>query len=304
MEYESYLHLDYANSFGESYTPIRLELSKGIILKRKIHDLNMYDAMGSYPLLFCKDWGNLHEDIVGNKNQLVSLAAVTDPFGKYDLDYLKICFNTLVIPYKEHFVTDLSRTSESFVSKHNRRYAKKAMKMLSIIESTNPIDLSDTWCGLYSNLVKRHSIKGITNFSKESLVRQLSVPGSTVLYAMYEGEVIGMTIWYKLGNVAYYHLGAYSDKGYEMRASYAIFWNAIEYFRFTGLKWLNLGAGAGVKSNVKDGLSYFKKGWSTDSRMAYFCGHIFNKGQYEKISKLQGDYKTSYFPKYRLGEFD
>jgi len=39
-----------------------------------------------------------------------------------------------------------------------------------------------------------------------------------------------------------------------MRASFASFWFAIEHFTADNLKYLNLGAVAGVEGNGKDGL--------------------------------------------------
>ena len=304
LEHESYLHTDYAKSFGEDFFDIRLEHSQGIILKRKIPKFELYDAIGTYPLFFCDDWTNLHSDLESNQHDLVSLVVVTDPFGKYEMACLENCFNTLVIPFKEHFVIDLSQRTEDFVNKHNRRYANKAIKALSIEKAETPANLSETWCRLYKNLVNRHEIKGIASFSEESLKRQITVPGSVVFYVRYDDEIIGMTVWYKQGNIAYYHLGAYSNKGYEMRASFAIFWSAIEYFRSTGLDWLDIGAGAGVQNDGADGLTRFKRGWSTDTRTVYLCGHIFDKENYKKISESRGVSETSYFPMYRYGEFD
>ena len=88
--------------------------------------------------------------------------------------------------------------------------------------------------------------------------------------------------------------GAYSDTGYELRASFALFWVAIEYFAATDLQWLNLGAGAGVR-NSKDGLTRFKRGWSNGTRTAYFCGRIFDRAKYLKVTRSKGLSRATIF---------
>ena len=117
----------------------------------------------------------------------------------------------------------------------------------------------DDWIELYDVLINRHQIHGIASFSKQSFVEQIQVPGIVVFRAMADGTTVGMLLWFVMGNIAYYHLGAYSDKGYELNASFALFAFAIDYFADMGLCWLNLGSGTGTHVTNDDGLSRFKK---------------------------------------------
>ena len=121
--------------------------------------------------------------------------------------------------------------------------------------------------------------------------------------AVHQEVTVGITLWYVQSNIAYYHLGAYSEIGYQLRASFALFWSVIEYFSSLKLQWLVLGAGAGFQGTETDGLSRFKKGWSTGTRTAYFCGHIFDFNRYAEIVKSKKKSTTDYFPAYRFGEF-
>ena len=116
-------------------------------------------------------------------------------------------------------------------------------------------------------------------------------------------SVAGMLLWFIQGEVAYYHLGAYSREGYEKGASYALFPAAIEHFASIGLRWLDLGAGAGTSTDGTDGLTRFKRGWSTETRTAFLCGRVFDASAYERITKMKGVAETGYFPAYRKGEF-
>ena len=111
-----------------------------------------------------------------------------------------------------------------------------------------------------------------------------------------------MLIWYIHNNIGYYHLGASSERGYRFKASFALFWESIKYFSSIGLDWINLGAGAGTKINGTSGLTRFKRGWSSDTRTAYFCGKIFDHHLYEKIKQLNKCISKNYFPVYRSCE--
>jgi hypothetical protein len=127
-------------------------------------------------------------------------------------------------------------------------------------------------------------------------------PGSGRFRALHRVVSVGMILLY-IGRVAYYHLGAHSPRGYELGSSFALFWRAIEYLREQGLQWLNLGAGAGVAVDATDGLTRVKRGWSTGTRTAYFCGRIFDRPAYDRIVAGKGIADTTYFPAYREGEF-
>ena len=115
-------------------------------------------------------------------------------------------------------------------------------------------------------------------------------------------ETVGMHLWYQVDDTVYSHLAAFSPKGYELLASYAIYWHSIDHFK-KGARWLHLGAGIGITGREDDGLSRFKRGWATDTRTAYFCGRVFDRQRYNKIIRMQQVPPTTYFPAYRSGEF-
>jgi hypothetical protein len=113
-----------------------------------------------------------------------------------------------------------------------------------------------------------------------------------------------MVLWYIMGNTGYYHLAAYSEEGYQLKSSFALFWHSIEYFAEIGLEWLCLGAGPGTRGRNADGLSRFKQGWATGTRTAFFCGRIFKPERYALLARARNRGDTLYFPAYRQGEFD
>lgn len=301
---KGYGHRVYAESLAEFGTPRELPQCGGWILERQIAGFPYHDGMGCYPLFACQDWSQLCADMENIGRELVSLSMVTDPFGLYDVAYLQRCFRDIVLPFKEHYIVDLSRELNTFVSRHHRRNVRKALCTVHVEVCENPMQFIDEWVDLYSTLIRRHNIRGIPAFSRLSFAKQLTVPGIVMFRAMHGESLVGMTLWYIQGDVVYYHLGAYNDLGYRLGASFALLWYVIEYFADNGLRWLNLGAGPGVKSKGVDGLTRFKLGWSTATRTAYFCGRIFDEEKYLEIVKANNVAKANYFPVYRKGEFD
>jgi hypothetical protein len=297
-----YSHPGYAAALAEFGKPRALPRSEGWILERPILDTPYHDAMGCYPLFACRDWSQLDLDLDELRSELVTLTIVADPFGNHNPAQLGKCFPTVVTPFKEHLVTELSRSPESFVATQHRRKAQKALERLDIERVEDAGVFADRWIELYANLVRRHGIRGLTAFSPDSFRAQLAVPGISLFRAISENETVGMTLWYTDREVAYYHLGAYSDLGYELEASFALFWHVLEYFSRQGLQWLDLGAGAGLSAkDSSDGLTRFKRGWATGTRTAYLCGRIFDLSRYDQI--MRDREANDYFPPYRKGEF-
>ena len=299
-----YAHPDYAMALREFGRPRPLIESGGWILEREIPGADARDAMGCYPIFSCRDWSLLKDDFKDFDDNLVSLVLVADPFGNFTKDILCETFKDLVAPFKEHFVADLRQPVMEFADSHHQRNARKALKLIEVECVARPEDLLKEWNALYANLIDRHSIKGIATFSLESFARQLRVRGITAFRATQGGATVGINLWYVREGVGYYHLGAYSEEGYRLRASFALFWQAIEHFAAAGLRWLDLGAGAGATNDGSDGLTRFKRGWTNGARTAYLCGRIFDYEKYRRLADAKRVKEGDYFPAYRKGEFD
>jgi hypothetical protein len=299
-----YIHPGYAESLAEFGTPRELPRCGGWVLERQIPGFPDHDAMGCYPLFCCQDWTQLSADLEEIGEDLVSLALVTDPFGSYTPTYLQQCFTDTVIPYKEHFVVDLSQQPiDTIVSKSHRSAVRRAMGKVDVEWCPDPTLFLDEWVELFAVLIERHNITGIRAFSRAAFAKQLSLPGMVMFRAVSQGITVGLDLWYVHREVAYGHLVAISPLGYKLRASYALKWYLLHYF-VNKVRWVDFGGGAGTTNDGTDGLSQFKRGWSTGTRTAYFCGRIFDHRKYAEIVKAKGVKATDYFPAYRKGEFE
>lgn len=293
-----YLHPEYARALTVAGEPLYLPHAAGWLLRRNIPGSAYLDATGCYPLFACCNWHQLSLDLANQSEEFVSVTIVTDPFGDFQPADLQTAFPDLVRPYKEHFVVDLSAPLFSRLSAHHRRNVRRALSQVEVTLDDSPQALAE-WVTLYDHLIRRHAITGTAAFSRESFARQWQVPGMTVFRAVHQSETVGMTLWYSDETHAWYHLGACSPRGYELRAMYALFQRAIEHFASLHIGWLSLGAGAGIENDGQDGLTRFKRGWADATRTAFLCGRILDKKAYEQLTAIRGISDRSFFPAYR-----
>ena len=257
--------------------------------------------MGPYPLFSCRDWSALAADLTHLADSLVSVTIVADPFGDHDETVLRTAFPDVARPFRVHDVADLTREPSSYVARHHRRAARKGLAVLDIERVPEPSTLLSEWVVLYANLIDRHEISGVRAFTREAFETQLAVPGLVAFRASYEGQAVGMMLWYRSGDVAHFHLAAFSTLGYELFASHALTWSAIRDFAADQLRWVDLGGAPAAARSA--GLERFKAGWSTDTRLAYVCGRIVNPVIYKALVATRTAGSSAYFPAYREGEF-
>jgi hypothetical protein len=297
-----YCHPRYAQSFAEFGRPRELPSCGGWLVERDIPRSTLRDAMGCYPLFDCSTWSAVPEDLARLGATLVSVSLVTSPFADVEDADLRRWFD-VVTPFKQHYVIDLGHGTGQPLSPQHRRTIRKALRSLHLETCPSPLEFLDEWCRLYSELALRHRISGIRAFSRAAFEKQLTVPGLVMFRAVADNQTVGLHLWYVNGDVAYGHLGATSARGYELSASYALYWRAIEHFR-DRVRWLDLGAGAGVEeSESPGGLLRFKAGWATGTRIVFLCGRVLQRAAYETLVAERVHGTTTYFPAYRAGEF-
>jgi hypothetical protein len=297
-----YHHPDYARSLEEFGEVIELEECGGWIIKRPIPGFPFLDGMGCYPLFTCSDWTLLHLDIANLQDDMITVSIVTDPFAGVERHDLQNCFD-IVAPFKKHYIVDLSQPWEIYVDRRHKQKIRKALKDVKIEICHRPVSYLDEWTRLYESLIQRHKINGIKAFSKECFRKQLTIPGMVLFIAKLNGELIGANLILIREQVAYDHLAAYSSAGYNTNAAYGLFWTTFKYLAEQGIQCCDIGAGAGLESKDRGGLDQFKRGWTRNRLMVYFCGRIYDSVVYEKICHERGISETDYFPAYRMGEF-
>ncbi len=260
-----------------------------------------FDGSACYPLCSLSDWDQLPGDLKNLSPEWISFCAVVDPLDEVSAGTLEQCFPDRLIPFKTHFLVDFSGDAEvtEIIDRSHLRKARKGLRETEVRHLEEPAEIADSWVTLYGNLIERHSIQGVAAFSEASLRAQLDVPGVEPFACYNEGgECIGIVLFLRDGDRAYYHLGAYSEEGYQQRVSFGIFLTAFEWLRGQGVRVINLGGGAGLTVEPGDGLARFKKGWSNASGTAYFGGVVLQRDEYMKRSGGSDD-PGNFFPAYR-----
>ncbi len=293
-----YAHPSYAHSLREYGRPRQLRHCGGWVLERDIPGTRFRDAMGCYPLFACRDWARLHEDLEELAHELVSLTLVPDPLAGASPDSLRTQFG-LVRPFKTHYVADLRQPLEQFVGRSHRKNSRKALERIAVEVCRQPARYDAEWTALYSGLISRHGISGISAFSERAFQAQLAMPGMLMFLARHEGAPVGASLVLLSGEHAYFHLTACTDEGYRLRAAYALHWKALEFGQEQELRYFHLGGAAGLNEEPGDGLAEFKRGWSNEQRTAYLCGRIFDSETYESLSRDNGTRNAIFFPAYR-----
>ncbi|MEM8709758.1 MAG: GNAT family N-acetyltransferase [Planctomycetota bacterium] len=298
----AYGHADYAASLVHVGQPVELKEAGGWLISRDLEGAS--DLAAPYPLLCCRNLSALESDLFSLSESHVSVTAVIDPMAEPMVETneqaLRSAFVDRVVRYKEHFVVDLEPPLETTISGHHRRKTRRGGKRVRVQRSDMPAEWLTEFNDLYGMLIEHHGIRGAAAFGRESLSLQLGLPGTRAYLATIEDRPVSMTVWYLRGNGASYHLGATSPEGYLASASYALFARVLADLKDEGASWAHLGAGAGAHGDATDGLTAFKKGWSTHTRTAYLCGRILQPETYAELCRKAGVPEDgAFFPAYR-----
>jgi len=296
-----YLHPGYARSLSEFGTPTALPRSGAWFLERSIPGEPDTDATCCYPYLACQDWTALAADVDALGERLVSFTATPDPFGAYSLDDLQRAFPDVTAHFKDHYVADLTQPRERIASAHHRRLAEKALRTIDVECSDAPLALLDEFMSLFEASIRHFSIRGIRAYSRSAIAQQLALPGAYVTLARHGGVPVAAHMQLVHGETAYGHLAGATENANALGASYALYYTEIDYFA-NKARWLDWGAEATL-TGAEGTLGRFKRGWSTGTRPAYFCGRVLNAARYDEIVRARGIGPTNYLPAYREGEF-
>lgn len=305
MTASGYAHPAYMQSLAEFGRPTPLPASESWALVRPIPRTQRHDAIGGYPFFFCKNWNGLAADLDALAASAVSFSITTDPFAVLDPDTLSSIFD-LVMPFKHHFIAELSQPPESFVSRSHQETVRRALRKVDVSIASNPAALLQDWIGLFAFLATRHGISGLRAFSDHAFALQLAIPGMVAFEAREAatGEIVGLDLWYVQDDIAYGHLVAFNERGYALRASYATKWHVLKHF-FGKVRYVHLSAAAGISSEIAtdDGLTTFKRGWATETRRNYYCGKILDRQRYDELVRTFDAKDCVFFPAYRKGQF-
>lgn len=286
-----YASAAYAHAFENLAQPLSVPQFGTYVLLRSIDGNAAVDAMGTYPLCALERDARLAEGIeVLRDAGAISIVLVPDAFFGPAVDALA-AFD-LCTPFKLHFVHERSQPFR--YDSHHRYEVKRARAQCEVREAPLSQYQAD-WRRLYATLVARRGISGVQRFSDLYFSRLSALAGLRCHVALKDSAVLAMHLWIEHAGVAYSHLAASDEAGYQARAGYALNDFALE--RFGAAAAIDFGAAAGTRDEPSDGLAKFKRGFSNARRMFYLCGKVLDAPAYERLSA--GRAAGGYFPAYR-----
>ena len=262
------------------------------VILRPVPGAGAMDAIGCYPLASLAAGA----DIAGGLEHLrqaglVSVVLVADPLTAPGPDRLCSGFE-VCRPFKAHYLVDPDHPAH--VAATHRRWIRKAQQACRISQVALAEAMED-WLRLYAGLVRRHEVTGAPDFPTSYFDALAGLPDLRVLAASCGDRIVAMSLWALSDDVAYYHLGASDDAGYDARAMYGLIAAGID--AFGGGRVVHLGGSAGLADDAEDGLARFKRGFSNRAVTAYLCGARLDPDRYASLSA--GRPATPFFPAYR-----
>lgn len=190
------------------------------------------------------------------------------------------------------------------IASKNRNMIRKATKSgIKIFWGRNP-KIIDEFINLYNATMDKDNAKDYYYFKREfyeSVLNDLKY-NSLIFYAVYEQNIIAMSMILYSNKQIHYHLSA-SDRMFQHLAPTNLLLYEVAYWGCeNGYKTFHLGGGLGSK---EDSLYNFKKVFNRNSDTNFSIGKkIFNNKKYEELVKIRfkdtyHDKDTQFFPLYR-----
>jgi len=294
MKIHPYASFAYAQAFGHHYRAVHVPAWQTYMLIDRIAGSGYRDATFCYPYSALNPGSNLRDGLEQIKSTgAVSVVLMPDPLYGPPAESMARVFS-VKIPFKTNYLIDFQLPLR--ISKHHRyeiRRSQKACEMRVAALS----DVLPEWLELYALLTRRHQIDGITRFSNEYFSAIAQMDSFVAIVAESRGCIIAASLWSRFQDIVTNHLGASSEKGYEVGASYAIYAAALELFG--DAKTINLGGASGLRVSPDDGLARFKRGFANREIATTVYGEILRPDVYWRLSALAGR-GEEFFPAYRM----
>jgi hypothetical protein len=277
----------YAASLSHLGTPFEVPEWGTWILRRETLEGGAFDWAGCYPLT---TFGP-HADIPAGLRRVKSAGGVSITIVSNSMAELDELAN-VARPFKRHYIHD-NRQGPPHYSKHHRYEVRRAVRDIE----TRIIQLDDhlsAWMELYGALVESQKIDPRYIFPEAAFRALANIDGLVTFGAFSNDELVSCHLWMSDEETAYSLFAASDAEGYHLRASYAIYDAAIQYF--SNVHVINFGGAAGVTDNPKSGLVRFKRGFSNAETQSNLYGIVLDQEKYDEMS---GATRTEYFPAYR-----
>ena len=193
---------------------------------------------------------------------------------------------------------------ENIVSK-NRNMIRKAEKNGIEIHHSKDFGLFDDFIRIYNSTMDKDNATDYYYFKKEfyESIHQDLYDNYEMFYAVYDGQIIAMSIIIYANNHMHYHLSGSLIEYRNLAPSNLLLYKAALWGSEKGFKTFHLGGGVG---SGEDNLYKFKAAFNRNSDYQFsIAKHIFNQEKYDQLvddragRDKQFNRTSSFFPLYR-----
>lgn len=187
------------------------------------------------------------------------------------------------------------------IKSKDRATIRKAPKMGVEIKHSDDPGLIDDFMKIYDSTMEKDNADPYYYFDRkfyESIFRDLK-GNVEMFYAVYEGEIIAMSLMLFCNGHVHYHLSGSVFEYRRLNATNRILYETAVYASKRGYKLMHLGGGVG---SGEDPLYRFKKSFNKNGAVQFSISKdCFDKGMYDKLVDMRGDVAPdcSFFPAYR-----
>lgn len=187
----------------------------------------------------------------------------------------------------------------------NRNVIRKAIKSDVEIYWGRSKELLEEFKRLYKGTMDKDKAESYYYFNEEffnSILNDLKYQ-SMIFYAVYEEEIISMSMILFANEQIHYHLSASNQKYQHLAPTNLLLYEAACWGCENDYTTFHLGGGLGSK---EDSLYKFKRAFNRNSNSNFVIGKkIFNEEVYEELVEIRNregeiDVESSFFPAYRI----
>jgi len=293
-----YLSPLYGQSFSEFGEIITLPESGAQFIRREITS-GLFDYIGVYPFVMCKNWQKLHDELNSIRSEEdVSVVFVVDPFSAPDacdaLADWEVCRK-----FKSHFVVNLEGDWLSRCNENCRRSIRTALSKNDVELVADNNKYVRIFFDMYSQQADRVDMPALQRLSLRAVEEQVNISGCDMFVSSVNDIITGVLIVYDISGWANSHLVATTDSGRKMMSTFALYEKCFSILKDRGRKNFNFGGAVGLTDDPSDGVFRFKSRWGGNAVLSCIFGKILNYNIYEELTQQTLTMNNDFFPAYR-----
>lgn len=187
---------------------------------------------------------------------------------------------------------------------NKKRWIKKTTESGVKVYWGKSQELFNKFKTMYNETMKKNNAKEYYFFNEDfykSILYDME-DYSSIFYAVYEEEIIGMVLAIYENGKIHHHFSSSDIKFQHLAPSNLLMYEIARWGNANGFNTFHLGGGVGSK---EDSLYEFKKGFNKNSDTTFSIGKkIFNEEKYQYLMEMRKrdcnfDKSSSFFPQYR-----